>query len=229
MKKLFVIPILLVLGSCSGYAQSNSEDRAVAHFSRVSVRDGIDVYLTQSTEESPRVEGPNLEDIVTEVVGDELRLSNRARSVFSFFAAPDVTVYLDFVQLSAIEASGGSDIRGRNDLRLEQLRVRASGGSDVDLAVQARSLEFELSGGSDLRVRGNTQSLAIAASGGSDVAAESLSSESASVRLSGGSDASVRASAAIVVDASGGSDVSVYGNPAERTLNNDRSSDVAWR
>jgi hypothetical protein len=230
-KQLVVIPFLLLIASWSVYAQFNSEDRSVAAFSRLVVRDGIDVYLTQSTMESLKVEvvGFDLEDVVTEVEGDKLTLSNKGNTGIPFFGDREVTVYLDFVQLSAIEASGGSDIQGRNDLRLEQLRVQASGGSDVDLAVHAQSLEFMVSGGSDLRLSGETQSLAIEASGGSDVSARSLQSERARVTVSGGSDASVRASAAIVVDAHSGSDVSVHGNPAERTVNNDRSSDVGWR
>jgi hypothetical protein len=197
------------------------------------VGDGIDVYLTQSSESSLRVEveGYDLEDIITEVEGDTLTLSNKANQgiQFRFFEAREATVYLNFAHLSALEASSGSDIEGRNDLRLEELTVRASGGSDVELAVHAQSLEFMLSGGSDLDVSGDTQSLAIEASGGSDVSARSLESERAKVTVSGGSDASVRASAAIVIDARSGSDVSVYGNPTERTLDTDRSSDVAWR
>jgi len=219
-KELVVIPFLLVMGGCSVHAQSDSEDRPVAPFSRLEVQDGIDVYLTQSNEESLRVEveGFNLDDIVAEVEGDTLTLTNEGRSGLEFVDSRRAKVYLDFVQLSAIEASSGSDIRGENELRLEELSVRASGGSDVDLAVQAESLEFTVSGGSDLRV-----------SGDSDVSARSLESERAEVTLSGGSDASVHASEAIVVDARGGSDVSVYGDPAERTFDNDRSSDVAWR
>jgi len=230
-KELVVIPFLLVMGGCSVHAQSDSEDRPVAPFSRLEVQDGIDVYLTQSNEESLRVEveGFNLDDIVAEVEGDTLTLTNEGRSGLEFVDTRRAKVYLDFVQLSAIEASSGSDIRGENELRLEELSVRASGGSDVDLAVQAESLEFTVSGGSDLRVSGDTKSLAIEASGGSDVSARSLESERAEVTLSGGSDASVHASEAIVVDARGGSDVSVYGDPAERTFDNDRSSDVAWR
>ncbi|HEY5567422.1 MAG TPA: head GIN domain-containing protein [Gammaproteobacteria bacterium] len=219
-KELVVIPFLLVMGGCSVHAQSDSEDRPVAPFSRLEVQDGIDVYLTHSNEESLRVEveGFNLDDIVAEVEGDTLTLTNEGRSGLEFVDSRRAKVYLDFVQLSAIEASSGSDIRGENELRLEELSVRASGGSDVDLAVQAESLEFTVSGGSDLRV-----------SGDSDVSARSLESERAEVTLSGGSDASVHASEAIVVDARGGSDVSVYGDPAERTFDNDRSSDVAWR
>jgi hypothetical protein len=229
--KLVVIPWLLVAGGGAVYAQSDRENRAVAPFSRLEVRNGVDVYLTQSNENSLRVEveGFDLEDIGTDVEGDTLTLSNAASQEFQFFEGRRAVVHLNFVQLSAIEASSGSDIQGRNDLRLDELTVRASGGSDVELAVHAQSLEFMLSGGSDLEVSGETQSLAIEASGGSDVSARSLEAERVEVAVSGGSDASIHASAAVDIDARGGSDVVVSGDPAERTVDSDRSSDVVWR
>ena len=230
-KELVVIPFLLVMGGCSIHAQSDSEGRSVGPFSRLVVQDGIDVYLTQSDEASLRieVEGYDLDDIVVELDDDTLTLANEGRSGFEFVDDRRARAYLAFVQLSAIEASAGSDIRGENDLRFDELEVRASGGSDVDLTVEAQSLDFMVSGGSDVRVSGETESLMVEASGGSDVSARSLESERAELTLSGGSDASIHASESVVVDARGGSDVDVYGDPAERTFDNDRSSDIAWR
>jgi hypothetical protein len=231
IKELVSIAFVLALGGGAVHAQSNSEERTVAPFSRLKVDNGIDVYLTQAPAQSLRIEvdGYELGQIVTEVVGEELRLSNKGRSGWRFLDDRDVKVYLDFVELSAIEASSGSDIEGRNAFKLDELTVSASGGSDVELDVRAERLEFHLSGGSDLDVRGETRSLVVEASGGSDVSARSLNAAQARVDLSGGSDASIRATAAVVVRASGGSDVAVHGNPAERAVDNDRSSDVVWR
>lgn len=214
----------------SVYAQSASEDRPIGSFSNLIVGNGIDVYLTQAAEESLRieVEGFDLADIVSVVDGDTLRLSIPSRMNRSFPDDHEATAHVGFVQLSSIEASGGSDIEGRNDLQLDALSIEASGGSDVELAVTAQSLELALSGGSDAEVSGTTRSLTIAASGGSDVSAEALQAEDATASVSGGSDASLRASASVVLNADGGSDVSVYGDPAQRTVNNDRSSDVVW-
>ena len=227
------IMLLFAFGIGAAHAQSNTEERSVAPFTRLNVENGIDVSLTQGPEQRLRIEvdGYDLADIVTEVVGGELRLSNKGRSVWgwSFFEDHDVTVYLDFVELTAIDASSGSDIEGRNAFELDELSVQASGGSDVELDVRAERLEFHLSGGSDLDVRGETQSLTIDASGGSDVLARSLNAAQARVDLSGGSDASILATTSVAIHASGGSDVIVHGNPAERTLDNDRSSDIVWR
>jgi hypothetical protein len=224
------LPLFLVAGASAVYAQSASEDRPVASFSKLIVGNGIDVYLTQSTEESLRVEVEDydLADVLSAVEGDVLQLSIKNKG-FAFFDDREAKVYLNFVDLSAIEASGGSDIEGRNDLELDTLSVQASGGSDVELAVNAQSLEFVVSGGSDVEVSGATKSLAVTASGGSDISARSLQAERVKATVAGGSDAALSVSTALDLDASSGSDVVIYGNPAEKTVNNDRSSDVVWR
>jgi hypothetical protein len=223
--------LLSVVGVGSAYAQSASEERPVADFSRLVVRDGIDVYLTQSTAARLRIEvdGWELADVVAQVEDDTLTLSIPSKRDGWSDENREATAYVDFVQLSTIRASGGSDLESRSDLELDGLAVEASGGSDVDLDVNAQSLEFAVSGGSDVEISGATKSLSIEASGGSDVSAESMRAERATASVSGGSDASLRASAAIVVNANGGSDVIIHGDLAERTVNNDRSSYVVWR
>lgn len=227
----FAIACLLVTSSCGVHAQSDSEQRSVPAFSRLSVEDGIDVFLTQGDEQRLRVEveGYELADVVTEVEGEQLRIYRRGPARRGFLQDNDMTVYLDFVELEAIDASSGSDIRSRNELELERLRAEASSGSDLDLFVRAGTLEFLLSGGSDLEIRGDTRSLDVQARGGSDVSARSLNTERARLVLAGGSDATVSVSGSVDIDAHGGSDVTIHGNPGERTVNNDRSSDIAWR
>jgi hypothetical protein len=226
-----LVLISVAAGLCPAYAQSASENRPVASFSRISAQGGIDVHLRQAAEPSLRVEveGYALDDVVTEVVDEELRLYRDGPALSGFFGGQQIRVYLDVVELSAVEASGGSDIESRSALELDGLVVRASGGSDIDLDVQAASLEITLSGGSDADLRGSAASLTVEASGGSDVSARSLDADRVALRISGGSDASVQARESVDIDAHGGSDVEVYGAPDERRVDNDRSSDVAFR
>lgn len=231
MYALVAVAFLLMTGPWSAAAADDSEERPVGAFSKLVVRGGIDVELTQS--DTPRlkieVEGVDLDDVVTEVVGDELRLSMKTAAGLSMFGGRDVKAYLDFVELTSISASGGSDIDSAGRLRLEGLQIQASGGSDVDIDIEAASLDFMLSGGSDLDVRGDVESVTINASGGSDVSARSLNAERVTARVSGGSDAILRASGEVEIDARSGSDVVIYGNPAVKSIDNDRSSDVVLR
>lgn len=228
-KGLVVVSAFLAAASVA-QADKRTEDRTVSAFSTIRVEGGIDVSLSQSGRARVTVEAEDdsLEDVITVVEDGELRISRARSSGFRVFGGGAV-VHVEFAQLSGIEASGGSDIDGRGEIRLDDLSIGASGGSDIDLDVQAKRIEFRVSGGSDIDLQGSTDSLEITASGGSDVSAGKLAASRVKLLLSGGSDAIVNAKEAIEVDASGGSDVRILGNPAQRTVNNDRSSGVSWR
>ncbi|MBN1239263.1 MAG: DUF2807 domain-containing protein [Gammaproteobacteria bacterium] len=225
--------LLLLTAALFGivYAEADTEERQVESFSKLRVQNGVDVHLTQADREALRIEvdGIGIEDVVTEVVDDELRITRAGGALGRFLSTGRVSAYIDFVRLSDIEVSGGSDVRGRSTIEADELRVVASGGSDVRLTVDASQLEFRLSGGSDLDVEGRADDLSVDASGGSDVSAGRLRAQRASVRVSGGSDASVNAAARVDIEASGGSDVDVHGDPRDRTVDTDRSSDVTWK
>ncbi len=229
--RLLVLAFGLIAVSLVVFGRSASAVRPVAPFSRLKVQSGIDVFLTEGAKESLRVEarGIDLEDVISRVDGGELVLERRGGWPGRLIRPSHVNVYLGFVDLTQVRASGGSDIKGGASLQLDSLQVDASGGSDVDLDVQAESLRFTLSGGSDLVLKGTAPSLSIEASGGSDVAAGSFEAERARLRLSGGSDATIRATAAVDIGARGGSDVTIHGNPPAKQISNDRSSDIVWR
>lgn len=222
IRKALVITCLFLVAACT----ANAEERSVGPFSKLHVQNGIDIYLTQSDRESLRVEASDPDNVVTDVANGELRISRKRAG--GFFGGGG-KVYVGFVRLSDVDVSGGSDIESQNQLKLDDFTLRASGGSDVDLDVQAKSLDLSLSGGCDARLKGSAETLAVRASGGSDISAGGLNAGRVKLNVSGGSDARVNASDAIEIDASGGSDVSVTGNPRQRTVNNDKSSDVYWR
>lgn len=117
-----------------GHAQSGVDERQVEPFFKLRVENGIDVYLTRADREAVRIEadGIDFDDIVTEVVDDELRI-RRAGIRPGVFGSGRVTVHLDFVRLSAIGVSGGSDVESRSTIEVEELDVAASGGSDVEV------------------------------------------------------------------------------------------------
>ncbi|HEX6994651.1 MAG TPA: head GIN domain-containing protein [Gammaproteobacteria bacterium] len=230
MKIVVASAVLLASIGASAAAVAQTETRQVPPFSKLSVDSGIDVELRQTDRENLRIEvdGVALADVESVVVDDELRLS-RTGWKSRIVETARVRAYVDFVSLTSIVASSGSDIESNGALEAEDLTVTASSGSDVELEIAARSLALEVSSGSDVEVGGTVDSFSVAASSGSDVSAGGLEARDVTLRLSSGSDAEVRATGSVDIEASSGSDVTVYGNPATRNVDTDRSSDVAWR
>ena len=163
------VVFLLVLTACAAHAERRTEERALAPFSKLRVENGIDVSLIQGDRPSVTIDADDnlLKDIVTEVDGGELRIS-RTRNSGRFFGS-DAKVRLTFVQLSGIRASGGSDIDGGSDVKLDELSVSASGGSDIAAGdLRADRVTLRVSGGSDAHVNAK-DAIELDASGGSDV------------------------------------------------------------
>jgi hypothetical protein len=200
--------------SCTAQAQVK-QPRQISDFRQVSSSGGIDVFLTQGSTTSVVVEAaPQAQDhVVTEVKNGTLSIGWESgyswRRLLS--AARKVNVYITCPQLAGLSLSGGSDAKSESTFTADDFRLSASGGSDVRMALTAKSLAVEASGGSDINLSGRVERQSVAVSGGSDYKAYGLQSTTARVEASGGSDAYLTVSGELSSSASGGSDVHYKG------------------
>ena len=95
------------------------------------------------------------------------------------------------------------------------------------VSVTARALEdIEVRGGAELTGSGEANRYRLKASGGSTVDLRNLMASDVDIEASGGSSASVYASASASGDASGGSSVTVYGDPPDVDIDTSGGSGV---
>ena len=191
-----------------------SETRPIADLSRLNVAHSADVYLTQDSVPSLRLEAPRnvLAVLRTETVGGELRLST-APGVNLKLNAP-VRVYLSLPALTALTGSGSTHFRGATAWRVNDLVLGLSGASTADLAVTATgALRTDASGASQVLLRGATPQHTVTLSGASKLEAFDLTTGTADIDASGASQARVTVATALAVSASGASEVYYQGNP----------------
>ncbi len=224
-------PILWCLASIPLLADAQTrETRALDGFTAVEVGGGIDLVLRQGATFVVEVVAPEgkTADIITEVRGDTLVI--RRKSAFGFFDWGDHgSVNVTLPALTALVASGGSDARAEGTFSSDDLRLVASGGSDLTIDVAAGKLDVEASGGSDLDVRGTARSASVRSSGGSDLDASRLTANEAELESSGGSDLEIAVRDKIVANASGGSDISYTGQPSVVDVNTSGGSEIRRR
>lgn len=195
-------------------AAAESEVRPLSGFTSVAVSGGIDLNLRQGDEY--RVEavnpGGSPEDIITTVEDGTLTIRrNRTDGWFDWFEGYSVNVTLP--ELSAIQSSGGSEVRIEGAITGDQLAISASGGSDIAIVLDVADLAVSVSGGADLNLSGTATAVAIQASGGADIDASELRTQRATIQSSGGADIDLGVSEQLVAQASGGSDVVYSGDP----------------
>jgi hypothetical protein len=121
-------------------------------------------------------------------------------------------VYVTCPRLTGLSVSGGADAKSLSTFSADDFRIQASGGSDVKLSLTAKTLTCLASGGSDVDLSGRVERQTVDISGGSDYNAFGLRSTTATVRASGGSDASLTVDGELAASADGGSDVHYKGN-----------------
>jgi hypothetical protein len=229
MRKITLIALIACIASF--VVAQEKEKRSVGEFTAVSVASGIDLYLTQSDAIDLEVvcRKDDLHKLKTEVEGSTLKIFMRGNSRWSWNSKSVPKVYLSFKQLEKIVASGGSDIYGQNTIVQEYLKVSSSGGSDIYADVNIKELKLTTSGGSDIKIKGTADKLIASSSGGSDINARELKAQTVKVTSSGGSDAIVWAEKEITANASGGSDITYYGNPEFKQLNESGAGDISHR
>lgn len=220
----FILSIIvgLLMTSCNldfninpgvkGNGNVTTETRVVeGDFDAIKASRGIDVYLTQTGENSITVEADeNLHDIITtEVVEGVLKISANE----NIASSKSRKVMVSFDQISSIKATSGSDVVSDTTINADELTLETSSGADMKLDVIATTVDCSSSSGSDIKISGTTDKLYAEASSGSDIKAGNLKAISSQVRASSGADITVNTSKELTAKASSGGDIKYYGNP----------------
>lgn len=212
------------LGQVDGNGNVVTEERSVADFTKVKGAAGIDVYLTEGTENKVTVEADEnlMELIETEVEGGKLRI----RAIQNIGRAKAKKVHVTYVNLSSIEASSGADVIGNSVIKSETLNLDTSSGADLELEILASEVFAETSSGSDMKISGKATSLRAKASSGSDLDARELLVATCNADASSGADIKVNVKDRLTAEASSGGDVHYYGDPAAVTNKGSHSGGV---
>jgi putative autotransporter adhesin-like protein len=234
MKSRYVVlaaPVILVSLMAAPFADAQPrQSRPLTGFDAIEVGGGIDLFVRKGDGFVVEVEASeeNAAKIVTEVVGRTLKIGRK--SSLGFFQWGDLgSVHVTLPALVSLDASGGSDVKTEGTFASDNLRIGASGGSDLTIDVTAGTLHVEASGGSDLRVSGTARSAHIESSGGSDLNASALTADEADVDSSGGSDLAIGVRQKITGEASGGSDVTYTGAPGSVSVDTSGGAELHHR
>lgn len=191
-----------------------SQNRAITGFNSVDVSSAIELFVTQDSAYTVKVETDNNLQSFVEVYkdGDVLNVHQRNNTSLEPTGGT-IKVYVTAPMFRELQASGACTIKGTNKISSSQpLDISLSGASQVILDVTAPNIELDLTGASKVDLRGQTRDLSIDGSGSSDINAFDLLSENANVNLSGAGHADVYASVKLDAHATGAANVNYKGN-----------------
>lgn len=224
MKKIILIIAALIFLS---NINAQTENRVVADFSFLKVKNALEIVLQQGTENTIKIDGVSLEDVdkvKTEVVNGELSLSTEGK----IKSKEKIIIVVTFKELRSIEQSGASAIKTIGIIKADKFSIKGSGAIEAEFNLEVNSLNIDFSGASDIVLKGFANDFEVRLSGASDLKASQFFAKNVKVDVSGASDMKVYASESITGRASGASNINVQGNPAVRTLQSSVASSSSY-
>ena len=239
MKSLIKLLLSTVLVFSIGYTfakpvaaeERRVEDRHLSGFHEVNVSGSFDVYITQGSTESVKVEAPDeiIDRIITEVDGGVLKIYNKRDFNWNgwFGHNQKVAIYVSLKDVNNISLSGSGDIYFKEGVSANTLKVNLVGSGDVVGKIEVKMLETRLSGSGDIKLTGSAESSTVSIVGSGNFTARSMISVNCSVRVAGSGDAQVNVSNSLNASVSGSGDIHYSGNVRQISTSKSGSGDIS--
>jgi len=221
-KLLALLFVSVLMSSCNvnmfnrvnGNRNVVTADRSTSQkFTKINVSTGLDLYLSQGTKNKVTLEADeNLHDIIITEVNDGVLKIYSEKNIWQAKARK---VYVTVKNLEGLTATSGSDVYTEDVLKVETIKVSATSGADIRIALDADTVETSATSGSDIRISGTANNHTSRANSGASIEAYKLISKNATVNVSSGADINIYASESINAKASSGGDIDFKGNPRE--------------
>lgn len=221
-KLLALLFVSVLMSSCNvnmfnrvnGNRNVVTADRSTSQkFTKIKVSTGLDLYLSQGTKNKVTLEADeNLHDIIITEVNDGVLKIYSEKNIWQAKARK---VYVTVKNLEGLTATSGSDVYTEDVLKVESIKISATSGADIRIALDADTVETSATSGSDIRISGTANNHTSRANSGASIEAYKLISKNATVNVSSGADINIYASESINAKASSGGDIDFKGNPRE--------------
>lgn len=208
MKKIITA---LALGAAIQF--SWAQTKTVGAFTSLKVFDKIPVQLVQSNDYKVEISGSNASDVEFVNSGSELKVRMVTSKILQ---GDDTKIILYYKNINNIQASQGARISSNGVVKATKLNLVSNEGSNVDLDIDASSLEVKINTGGMMTLSGSTDTQNVIVNTGAKYNAKSLESEIASVTTNAGGEAEVFASKSVTAKTRAGGVIDIYGNPNER-------------
>lgn len=189
-------------------------------FKFIEVSTGVEVIVEQSDTKSVVVEtDDNLQELIITKVENGI-LYVKSSEGYNSTETPKIKVKMPVI--SGLSTTSGSTIKSKNKLITENIAVKSSSGSEIDIEVEADHITIETTSGSTAEVSGKAIKLETSSSSGSSLDASDLLTNDVISQSTSGSSTTVSPILSLDGKASSGSSI-VYKN-VPKTLTKEETS-----
>jgi Putative auto-transporter adhesin, head GIN domain len=227
MNKLFFALLSLVSFAAAAQETNTINDpqaqkRALtASFTAISVSDGIDLYLSQGSEESVAVsasEEKYLMRLKTEVENGTLRIYYENKGFSWSGDKRKLKAYVSFKSLEKLVASGGAEVQARGSFELMNCELHFTSGSTFAGKINAKGITVEQNSGSVISLSGRADKIKVETSSGASFKGYELAVDFCDANASSGGAVRITINKELNAKASSGGDIHYKGEALIRDI-----------
>lgn len=221
MKKTAVLIITILSGiffnsclldSVKGDGNVTEEIIEVDNFNKLEVSRGMNVYINQGAETKVvLIADQNLHKHIDIWVDDEELNVTTTKMLRN---AKMLKVQITVQDLEQIKTKSGSNVFADSTLKLGDLKLKATAGSNIRLTIEAASAEIAANAGSNIFLGGHANSVSVKTSSGANIKAGELTTENAEIRASSGANIWMRVNKTLKARVSSGANFFYTGEPS---------------
>ena len=213
-------------GGITGNGNVVSTNRTVSeNFDAIEAKTGIKVIIEQS--QIVTIEAKTDENLQEHL---KTEVTNGILSIYfdeNINAAEERTVYIKVPSLKKITSSSGASVESVNTIKSENLDLKSSSGSEINLSINSRNLSCDSSSGSKISATGKSENLRTESSSGSSIVLNELEVANAICKSSSGSSTKVNPLESLDADASSGSSIKYYSTPKQIKIDESSGANVS--
>lgn len=187
------------------------EKRDLPLFEGIHVNGSIQIFITQSNDQSITVEDDEnyVRFVDTRVQNKILYVSNHN----SFNSNNQPTVYISVKEVQQISVYGASSMTGQSVIQMNNLNIDVHGSSHLDLQLNVQQVNLRSSGSSDVVLSGIVNAIESSILGSSNLDASGLIADDFNISMNGSSSANINVRNHLGYDVSGASSLTYGSNP----------------
>jgi hypothetical protein len=197
----------------SGNGTIITDTRPVQAFDAVEFDGGYIIVLAQGPMTELRIQTDSnlLPYIKTEVKSGKLTVKSEG----NLHPTKDITLFVTSPTFHSVEVDGSAEVTAKTPINSDKLQLAINGSGTYDLEVHTKQLTSTIDGSGKFTLRGVASSHTIDVSGAGDIIADSMSSESSKISISGSGGADVLVSRELDAKVAGSGHVRYRGSVSE--------------
>ncbi|HEK19368.1 MULTISPECIES: head GIN domain-containing protein [unclassified Mucilaginibacter] len=212
MKKLKTLLLAAFLLVGAVIARAEVQDRHLSGFNAVNAAGSYDIYITQGSTESVKVDAPAdmISNIITEVKVGVLKIHPKSNNYY-WNNDKKVTIYVTLINVNEVNVGGSGNVYFKNGLKAPSLKLGVGGSGDIQGKIEVKELMSSVMGSGDINIAGHADAASISVSGSGDFNAQDLATGSTKIRVSGSASARVNVSDNLDAAVTGSGDIHYTG------------------